>query len=197
MYLKLKQSQITDWWIAKDNAKLAFVNILSVKPSSENLLVVGYYYDGKSISLATSTNRVVKVTKNGVITAKGTFYPFKEAHELYLSFLIKVNQENTLIATNWEYDKESKNRIIADLIKNDGIQRGVKFDFTPNKECNVMFDGYSKELGTNIILTTFARRNICITLFIPDIVKSDIYHSSFSTEEETMKKVRLIQNFFN
>lgn len=102
MYSKLKKSQITDWWVAKSNLKMAFVNILSGEPLSENLLVVGYL-DRDKEELATSTNRVVKVTKDGVITEKGTFYPFEEAHELYLSFLIEVQQEDVLIATNWKY----------------------------------------------------------------------------------------------
>lgn len=103
MFSKFKKSQITDWWVAESNLKMAFVNILSgEQPLSENLLVVGYL-DREKEELATSTNRVVKVTKDGVITAKGTFYPFEEAHDLYLHFLIEANKEDTLIAFNWDY----------------------------------------------------------------------------------------------
>lgn len=196
MYLKLKKSQITDWWVAESNLKMAFVNILSEKPLSENLLVVGYL-DKEKRELATSTNRVVKVTKQGVITEKGTLYPFEEAHELYLHFLIEVRKENTLIATNWEYAREScKNTIIADINRNGNIEKGVTFDFIPSKKYNVMFVGHSDDLSADIVLTTFAKRNVCIKIGIPDAVKSDIYRSSFATEEETMEKVRLIQSFF-
>lgn len=182
--------------MAESNLKMAFVNILSGETLSENLLVVGYL-DIDKRELATSTNRVVKVTEKGVITEKGTFYPFKEAHELYLQFLIEANKENTLIAINWDYaNKMCNHKIIADIVRKDGIERGVTFDFTPHKKHRVMFDGYSKDLSANIVLTTFAKRNVCITIAIPESVKSDIYRSSFAVEEETMEKVRLIQNIF-
>lgn len=196
MYLRLKKSQITHWWVAKSNLKMAFVNILSGKELSKDLLVVGYLNQEKQ-ELATSTNRVVRVTKKGVITEKGTFYPFEEAHELYLQFLIEANQKNTLIATNWDYaNKSGKNRIIADVARNGRSKKGITFDFTLSKEYEVMFKGYSEELSANVVLTTFARRNVCIIIEIPDFVESDIYHSSFALEEETMKKVRLVQKIF-
>ena len=196
MHTELKKSQITHWWISESNLKMAFANILSGKPLSDNLLVVGYL-DVEKEELATSTNRVVKVTKDGVITAKGTFYPFEEAHELYLSFLIEANKENTLLAINWDYaQKLCKHRIIADIIRDGNIERGITFDFTPNKKYNVMFAGYSKDLSANIVLTTFARRNVCIKISIPDTVKADIAHSSFAIKDETMKKVKSVKEIF-
>lgn len=197
MYFHLKESRISDWWVAKSNHKMAFVNILSGGPLSEDLLVVGYL-DGQEIDeLATSTNRVVKVTKDGVITSQGTFYPFEKAHELYLQFLIDANEGNTLIATNWEYAKRTNSRIItADIIRDDTIERGVTFDFTPDPKYDVMYSGYSEKLSSNIILTTFARRNVCIALCIPKSVKDDIYRSSFAYENETIEKIKLIQGIF-
>lgn len=196
MHTELKKSQITHWWISESNLKMAFVNILSGKPLSDNLLVVGYL-DVEKEELATSTNRVVKVTKDGVITAKGTFYPFEEAHEVYLSFLIEANKENTLVAINWDYaQKLCKHRIIADIIRDGNIERGITFDFTPNKKYNVMFAGYSKDLSANIVLTTFARRNVCIKIAIPDTIKADIAHSSFAIKDETMKKVKSVKEIF-
>lgn len=195
-HFKLKKSQITRWWVAHSNLKMAFVNILSGEPLSHDLLVVGYL-DIEKEELATSTNRVVKITKDGVTTAKGTFYPFEEAHELYLSFLIEVNKANTLVATNWDYaQKLCKHKIIADITRNGSVERGVTFDFTPSKRYNVMFSGYSEDLSANIVLTTFARRNVCIRIAIPETVKSDIYRSSFGTEEETMEKIRLVKEIF-
>ena len=195
MYLRLKKSKITDWWIAKPKSKMAFINILSSENLSQDLLVVGYLDKGKQ-ELATSTNLVKKITEKGVITEKGTFYPFKEAHPLYLQFLIEANKENTLIATDWEYTGKFNSRIIADIVRKDGIEKGVTFDFTPIEKGKVMLNGYSKDLSSNIVLTTFAKRNVCITLRIPDSVKSDIYRSSFEDEKETMKKVKLIQDIF-
>ena len=182
MYTKLKKSQITHWWIAESNLKMAFVNILSGEPLSDNLLVVGYL-DMEKEELATSTNRVKRVTKDGVITAKGTFYPFEEAHELYLSFLIEANKEDTLVAINWDYaQKLCKHKIIADVVKDGNIERDVIFDFTPDKK--------------NIVLTTFARRNVCIILAIPDTVIADIAHSSFALQDETMQKVKSVKEIF-
>ncbi|MBQ2916936.1 MAG: hypothetical protein IJE59_01995 [Clostridia bacterium] len=196
MYSNLKKSKITDWWVAEANLKMAFVNILSGQPLDKNLLVVGYL-DKENRELGTSTNRVVKVTKEGVITEKGTFYPFKEAHDLYLHFLIEANKENTLIATKWEYaDKICKRKIIADIVRDGTIEERVTFDFTPSKKYNVMFAGYSKDLSSNIILTTFARRNVCIKLQIPDVVKSDIHRSSVALHVETLEKIRLVQAIF-
>lgn len=194
MYLRLKKSKITDWWVAKPKSKLAFINILSRENLSQDLLVVGYL-DKDKRELATSTNLVKKVTEKGVITEKGTFYPFKQAHPLYLQFLIEANKENTLIATDWDYTGEFKHKIIADIVRKDGVEKGVTFDFKSSQK-GVTFKGYSKVLNSNIVLTTFAKRNVCITLRIPDSVKSDIYRSSIEDEEEIMEKVRLVQNIF-
>jgi len=190
MYFKLKKSQITHWWVAQSKLKMTFFNILSGTPLNEDLVVVGYL-DVEKEAFATSTNRVVKITKKGVITARGTFYPFEEAHELYLSFLREINKENTLVATNWDYATNSK--IIADIVRDGSIEKGVIFDFTPSNRYNVMFFGYSMDLSANIVLTTFAKRNVCIIIAIPKTVKFDIYCSSFGTEEETMEKVRLVK----
>lgn len=196
MITKFKKSQITDWWVAESNLKMAFVNILSGEPLGENLLVVGYL-DKEKEELATSTNRVAKVTKDGVITAKGTFYPFEEAHDLYLHFLIEANKEDTLIAFNWDYaSKFCKHKITADIIRDGKVEKEVTFDFTPSQKYNVMFAGYSEQLSSNIVLTTFARRHVCITLAIPKEVKSDISCSSIAREEETQEKVKAVQNIF-
>ena len=194
MYLRLKKSKITDWWVAIPKSKMAFINILSRENLSQDLLVVGYL-DKEKEELATSTNLVRKVTEKGVITEKGTFYPFKEAHPLYLQFLIEANKENTLIATNWDYTGNFNSKIIADIVRKDGVEKGVTFDFKSSRK-GVTFKGYSKRLNSNIVLTTFSKRNVCIALRIPDSVKSDIYSSSFVDEKETMERVRTVQKIF-
>lgn len=196
MFTEFKKSQITHWWVAESNLKMAFVNILSGEPLSENLLVVGYL-DRENQELATSANRVAKVTKDGVITAQGTFYPFEEAHGLYLNFLIEANKEDTLIALNWEHaSKLCKHKITADIIRDGKVEKGVTFDFIPSKKYNVMFAGYSKQLSSNVVLTTFARRNVCIIMAIPEEVKDNILHSSVASKEETIENVRVVQNIF-
>lgn len=198
MYLELKKSKITDWWIAKSNHKMAFVNILSGESFDGNLYVVGYLDKDKQ-QVARSTNYVIRITQEGVITAQGSFYPFEEAHELYLQFLIYANRENTLIARDWDFaDKSSKEKIIADIIDKGTIREGVTFDFIP-KERNVMLSGYSNDLSAEIVLTTFARRNVgCLIIAgIADFVKADIYNSSFAILEESQERVNAVKKIFS
>lgn len=194
MYLFLKKSKLTRWWVCDSKTKMAFVNILSKENLTDNLLVIGYLNESKQ-ELATSSNKVVKVTKKGVITAKGSFYPFETAHNLYLNFLIEANKPNTLIATNWEYaSKLSTTQIIADIISKDGIQKGVTFDFNPSKNDKTMSYGFSKNLNSNIVLTTFAKRNICIAIKIPDYIKAAIYSTSLGEKDEILRNIQTIQS---
>ncbi len=193
MYLLTKKSTITDWWVARSDEKMAFVNILSGKPINTNdeLFVIGYL-DKSEKQLGTSSNQVVKVTKKGVTTAKGTFYPFEEAHQLYLQFLIDATKENTLIATNWEYKED----ITADIINGENVEANVSFDFIPNGLTKVLLTGYSKKLSANIVFTTFAKRNVCIKLSIPTCVKSDIYISSFATKKERENRIEKVKRIY-
>lgn len=196
MFTGLKKSKIKDWWVAKNNNKMAFVNIFESGPIGDDLLIVGYL-DKENEELATSTNRVAKITKKGVITAKGTFYPFEEAHDLYLHFLIKAQKENTVIAKSWDYaEKGSKSHIVADIERDGVVEKGVVFDFTPMRNYNVMFAGYSYSLKSNVLLATFDKRGVCILLKIPDSVRSDIMKSSIATEEETIEKVAKVKELF-
>lgn len=176
--VKLKKSRIIDWWVADSNSKMAFVNILSGELLSTHLYVVGYLDKNKK-ELGTSTNRVVKIVEDGVLTVMGTFYPFKKAHKLYLNFLMEANKEDTVIATNWEYSYQmDKGTITADIIRNGNIEKNVTFDFIPRPEYSVAFLGYSKKLSCKVVLTTFDKRNVCMKIGIPDEVKFDIYRSS-------------------
>lgn len=172
-----------------------FFNILSEKPLSEDLFVVGYLNKEKR-ELAKSSNPVVKVTKKGVITKRGTFYPFEEAHDLYLHFLIEVHKPKTLVFTNWEYVKElGENIIIGDLMLNGIILKEMVIDFIPSQKFDLPFIGHSAHFPlSTIILMPFAKYNICIKLAIPEEVKSNIYNSSFTSGRETAKKVQLVQD---
>lgn len=198
MYLKLKKSKITDWWIAEGNNKMAFVNILSGEPLRCNLKVVGYLDKSQEV-VATSTNYVVMITQEGVITSQGSFYPFEEAHELYLQFLIYANKEDTLIGYRWDFaDKTSKEKIVADIIDNGTIRKDVTFDFIPNKK-DVMLSGYSNDLSANVVLATFSRRNVgCLIIEgIADFVKADIYYNSFALLEESQERVKEVKEIFS
>lgn len=196
MKLKLKRSKITDWWVAKEGHKMAFVNIVSGDPLDKDLLVVGYL-DKSQEELATSTNQVILVCKDGVVTAQGTFYPFEEAHELYLQFLINANKENTVIAQSWEIKQEvPKMMLVADIICGSEIKEDITFDFIPDEKTYVMLHGYSEKLSSNVVLTTFARRNVCIILNIPKTVTDDIYSSSFALEEESDDRLQAVRKLF-
>lgn len=171
MYLELKKSKLTDWWVAEENDKMNFVNILSGKALRCNLKV----------------------------TAQGSFYPFEEDHPLYLQFLIYANKENTLIGYHWDFvDGESKEKIVADIIDEGTIREDVIFDFVPS-ESEVMLSGYSKELSRNVVLATFSRRNVgCLTIHgIADFVKADIYNSSFTLLEELQEKITKVKEIFS
>ena len=127
MYFTHKKSKITGWWVAEEGTVLTFANICSDKPRGKKMKIVGYLKDSSPYypELATSTNYVVKVTKKGVITSKGTCYPFREAHALYLEFLSQANKENTLIATDWELNE---NTMIASIISNGEVKENITFE---------------------------------------------------------------------
>lgn len=198
MYLKLKKSKITDWWIAEGNDKMNFVNIFTGEPLRCNLKVVGYLDKSKQV-VATSTNYVVMITQEGAITSQGSFYPFEEAHELYLQFLIYANKEDALIGYHWDFaNKESREKIVADIIDKGTIRKDVTFDFIPN-ERDVMLSGYSKDLSEDVVLATFSRRNTgCLIINgIADFVKADIYNSSFALLEESQERVKEVKKIFS
>lgn len=191
MKLQLKKSKIVDWWVAKESEKMEFVNIFSGEPL-ENLLIMGYYLDRNRRKLASSTNYIVRITREGVITAQGSFYPFEEAHELYMQFLIKANKKNTLIACKWEIEEQEKTmKLTADIVGNTAAKE-VTFDFIPDENSNVLFSGYSKKLSSKVILNTFSRRNVCIIFDIPQSVLNDVYNSAFALTDESVVKVKKI-----
>ena len=98
----------------------------------------------------------------------------------------------------WDYAvKGAKTHIIADIEQNGVVEKGVVFDFTPMRNYNVMFAGYSYSLKSNVLLTTFDKRGVCILLKIPDSVRSDILKSSIATEEETAEKVTKVREIFD
>lgn len=197
MKLQLKKSRIIDWWVAKKNDKMAFVNIFSDEPL-ENLLIVGYYLERSGKQLANSTNYVVRIIKEGVITEQGSFYPFEEAHELYMQFLIKANKKNTFIASKWEIKEHGyPMMLIADIIKEHSIEEEVTFDFLPDGNSDILFSGYSKKLSSKVVLTTFCRRGVCIIFDIPQPVMDDIYNSAFALSKESNERIIKVQKIFS
>lgn len=197
MVLNLKKSRITDWWVTTRNDPMNFLNIFSKNNFKGDFVVVGYLDNTKE--LAHSTNSVIRITKEGVITAQGSFYPFKEAHPLYLKFLLKANKNNTIIASYWDFEilDETSFAMIADISTPEGIKKEVTFDFIPDKNSTLMFSGHSNELSSDIVLCTFRRKGYCSIIGIPDAVKYDVYNSSIIFEDDLIKLLKEINELFN
>lgn len=197
MVLSLKKSRITDWWITTRNDPMNFFNIFSSDHFTGDFVVVGYL--DHTTTLATSTNSIVRITEKGVITSKGTFYPFEEAHPLYLKFLLKANEDNTIIASYWEYEILDKNSfsMIADITTSEGTKEKVSFDFIPDNNSTLIFSGHSNQLSSNIVICTFRRRGYCSKIDIPKEVICDIYNSSIIFKDDFIEILGQLKHLFN
>lgn len=195
-----KPSRIADWWIAPKLHELRFVNIFSPNALKQELLVVGHMKDDDNREIWTSTNKVVEVTSNGVVTAQGTIYPFKEAHGLYLQFLIEINEPNTVHAYLWDYASPAKDRVIADIEVFGYNKPGVSFDCRIDEKSKTIPCAYSNELKSNVVFSPFSKRNFCIRISIPDEIVSATYKTAKLTDEEfkvKMKKIKAIRKSLN
>lgn len=197
MVITLKKSRITDWWVTTRNDPMNFFNIFSSNHFHGDFVVVGYLDNTKE--LAHSTNSIIRITDEGVITSKGSFYPFKEAHPLYLKFLLKANKDNTIIASYWNFEvlDQISFTMIANISTPEGIKKDVTFDFIPDKNSTLMFSGHSNKLSSDIVLCTFRRKGYCSILGIPDAVKYDVYNSSFILLDELNSILTKLQQLFN
>lgn len=196
--MQLKKSLIKNWWIAPAKEKMQFVNIFNdLNNIDPNLVVMGYLHNKKDV-LASSTNRVTKIVEEGVITAQGTFYPFEEAHPLYLKFLILANNKNTIIANRWEF--VNKGQMVANLIwqvdKIEVAREDVYFDFQSKTSEKVLLSGYSEQLNSAVVLSPFNIRNQCLLLGVQDSVLKNIWKGSIAKKEETRQKIKRIHNLF-
>ena len=202
MYFTLKKSKMTAWWVAKRSNIFTFVNICSKQELPDDLIVVGYMKDsvgeGYYPDLATSTNYVVEVTKKGVITSKGSFYPFEEAHALYIMFLDILNSqhENYVVANRWKL--LGRSRMIADIVKNGEICKDVKFDFDSDYK-NITLCGFSEQLDATVVVSTFSRRElVCATFHIPYSIKDDIKENAeFAFESKKREYIERIRSFIS
>ena len=188
-----KTSRIEDWWIAPKLNELRFVNIFSPNALKQELLVVGHMKDEDNRELWTSTNRVVEITSSGVVTAQGTIYPFKEAHALYLQFLIEINKPNTVHAFLWDYASPAKNRITADIEVFGYEKSNVSFDCKIDEKLKSFPCAYSTELKSNVVFSPFSRRNFCIRIGIPAEIISATYKTAKLTDEEYRAKKKQIK----
>lgn len=195
MYFTLKESKMTAWWVAKKNDLMAFYNICANEELPNDLVVVGTMKDSyPALDLAESSNNVVSVSEHGVITAKGSFYPLEEAHALYINFLVGANTTNVVKAFNWEL---RKGRMTADIIKDGQMKKGITFDFDPYHS-NRNDIGYSDELKSDVVVSLFSRRGVCIKLAIPFEVKCEMRNNAeFADESEKTEYINLVRKFIN
>lgn len=187
MFLTKKKSLIKNWWVTHENDKMSFVNILKKENITRDLIVVGIWEH----DLATSTNNVVKVTNRGVITEKGTFYPFTEANEVYLQYLIDVNNGNPVIALNWK--KLGPNKIVADIIINKKLIKNCTLDFKPyTNSIGVTVSGHSKLLTSVVVLNPFKEGKYCMKLEVPINIMEKIKKGSMYLDMEKIGQIEAI-----
>ncbi len=154
-----KKSFIYNWWVGTKDERLWFVDIFSKEPLANNYVIVGQvnspFYD-----METSRNPVVKVTKRGVITASGRFYPFSTAHPLYMMYLNEIHSnERGAVAFNWREDRNSDKCIQADVVFPNGeCKENIIFDFTSLSDEHKHFLGFSETLQCRVVLHTFDTR---------------------------------------
>ena len=194
MAIIYKKSQLKNWWVAPENEMMQFVNVFDKKAIKNDKLVVVGYINNDFEEFARSTNNVLLITRNYVVTKKGTVYPFNEAHNLYVQFLLLANRNNTIIANRWA--KLDDNQMIANVVHqspNFKIENGVTFDFNPDEYNNGILSGYSDQLKSNIVLSPFNVRNQCLLLGVRDDIKKLIINSTFDDEEKMEKRVGLIR----
>lgn len=167
MCLSHNKKQITDWWIADREHILAFKNILSGEKIKGDLRVVGYWRDegipllsckrGLPILLC-SIKRVVYINRHGVLTSDLTFYPFKEAHSLYLKFLHEANKPNRITAYNWTMPN-SDCKIKADIIIDGNLERNVSLKWTTLSKNIGQINMYSTEYKKTIVFSRFDQKD--------------------------------------
>ena len=194
MAIIYKRSPLKNWWVAPDREKMQFVNVFDNKAvKNEELVVVGYI-NNQYEDFARSTNPVSLITRNCVVTKKGTVYPFNEAHNLYVQFLLLASRDNTVIANRWA--KLDDNKMIANIVyqsPNFKVENDVTFDFIPDDFNSGILSGYSKQLNSNIVLSPFNVRNQCLLLGVRDDVRDLIIKGSSVAPEMMEKRVSLIK----
>ena len=154
-----KKSFIYNWWVGTKDEKTWFVDIFNKDALTNDCIIVGQVHT-PFYEIETSRHPVVKVTKRGVMTSSGRFYPFSTAHPLYMMYLNEIHaKERACIAFNWREDRKSERCIQADVVFPNGeCRRNIIFDFIPNtKECKE-FLGFSETLQSRVVLHTFDRR---------------------------------------
>lgn len=154
-----KKGFICNWWIATKTEKRRFVDIFSNEHKSCECFVVGNTHT-PFYEMETSRHPVVKVTKRGVVTSSGRFYPFATAHTLYLMYLLEIHNDlGRYIAVNWNKEANGEGKIKANVILPTGdLIEDVVFDFNSTYKIPTYFCGFSKELQRKVVINTFDQK---------------------------------------
>ena len=110
--------------------------------------------------------------------------------------MIEVNKTDILVADNWDFVKGKNSSIIADVRIGNEVNKGLEFDFYPIDNEHYIFHGYSRQLHSEVLVMTFSRRNVCITLGIPKSVKFDIYASSIVGRCEMQDNLSFVEKIY-
>lgn len=183
MNTKRKDLPIYSWWVTNTDSKMEFADITIGKVVPNQFYIVGYRRDKYSIlapKVIRSSDSIIKVKKNGVIAKSGTFYPFDEAHLLYLKFLIDIREENIIVATNWKFSKKDFS-MTANISTRDLEIKvyDVTFDFIPDESIDILYKGYSEKLQSTIILSPFDKKDVETDVVTSKMIAADIYNTSF------------------
>lgn len=193
MLLCRKKSFVLEWWIAKKDDKFKFINITDARNVTTDCIVIGRNINPINHYI-TSVHHVEKVTKKGVYTASGRYYPFKNAHPLYLKFLCEIILKSSIIASRWERIDIEDNIYIADIeYPNGEIVKDVVFDF---KSDVTNFKGVSNVLGNTVVFNTFDRREFSGDGIIKDYFPCEISNFAFDLADEKPELVKGINKIF-
>ena len=194
MSLGRKKAFIYDWWVAEKDNQFKFVDITKKENITSSCVIVGRI-STMIPGCSTSKHNVLRVTKKGVYTASGRFYPFRKAHPLYMLFLSEIHiPVEALIASKWECIDVNEQKYIADIEYPSGeIKKDVIFDFVSMETYSNAFVGISDTLDDVVVFNVFDAKDMTDGRTIQGSVSSDIYELAYelkSYRKEAIKDVR-------
>lgn len=192
-----KRSFIRDWWVARKDDKFKFIDITDRRNLTEDSIIVGRTYSVFP-EIDMSRNSVVKVTKRGVYTAKGRFYPFSRAHPLYLMFLYQIHiPPAAMIASKWEWLDYKNNMYLANIEYPSGEkQEGVVFDLKKSPDVRNTFVGVSEMLEGTVVFNTFDMKSLSANHSANDVFPAEAYHTALEFSAKRRKAIRNVKKVF-
>ncbi|MBE5813249.1 MAG: hypothetical protein E7314_06325 [Clostridiales bacterium] len=190
MSLAIENMKFTNWWIAEENSLLAFVNVYSGRYKNKKLKIVGFVKNHLILAadIISSSSYIKTVTTREIILEDGTSYPIKEAHTMYLKFLVEANSSNSVIATNLKFDNH-ENKATADIFNGETWIKDVVFDFVEKNTSDMIKIGYSQKMCTAVVLTPFSGEHISDVSQISRLVYANLYNATFVLEDNAKHKL--------